>query len=106
MGNGSSKPGDALADQARDRFARARAEHRRAHGRASVPDLDADDTARIQAVMADSKAPAVTRGAVGLLAAFPVRHRLTALIVLSALILGLVALGAAKWLGPYLNSLS
>lgn len=97
MGNGSSKPGDAIADRWRDEFAKNRASHRRAHGMASTP--DADDTARLQAVLSDSEVPSRAKAAVGFLAAFPERHRIFAWGILALLIGALTALGGAKVAG-------
>jgi hypothetical protein len=102
VGNGSAKHGDAVADRWRDEFAKNRAARRRARAALdSMPDKDpdADDTARIEAVMADSKAPTATRSVVGFLGVFPPKHRPPAAIILFAFILALVALGAAKLLG-------
>jgi len=93
----SAKPGDAKADHMRDEFAANRAARREALG--SPHDADAEDTQRLQAVLADSQSPKATRGVVGFLAAFPKEQRLVAFVVLVVLVLGLVALGGAKWLG-------
>lgn len=94
MGNGSSKQGDAKADVWRDRFAENRKAHRRAHGMASVP--DADDTARLKAVLGDSDVPERTKATVGFLAAFPERHRIWAWGVLALLLGVLATLGGVK----------
>lgn len=101
MGNGSSKPGDARADQIRDQFAKNRARRQRARRALdSLPEDEWDeDTARLDIVMNNSGAPKATKAIVGILAAFPKEHRWVAFVVLVALILGLAALGGAKWLG-------
>lgn len=101
MGNGSSKQGDAKADKIRDEFRKNRA--RRQAARAALDSLPEDewdeDTARLDIVLKDSRAPKATRAVVGILAAFPKEHRVLAFVVLALLVLGLVALGAAKILG-------
>lgn len=101
MGNGSSKPGDAKADRWRDKFDENRHAHRKAHGLTSKPDdEDVTDTQRIQAVLADSRAPGPARGFVVVLSVFRSDWaRLGALIVLVVLVLALVILGAAKLMG-------
>jgi hypothetical protein len=103
MGNGSSKHGDAVGDSLRDEFAKNRAARRKARAVLdSMPEhdwVDPEDTGRIEAVLNNSQVPSRARAAVGFLAVFPKEHRLLALIVLVALVLGLVALGAAKLLG-------
>ncbi len=67
----------------------------------SLPDDDAnaEDTRKIQAVLADSKTPAAVRAAVGFLAPFPKESRIKAAIILGLFVLALVAIGGAKWLG-------
>lgn len=101
MGNGSTKPGDAKADQWRDRFRQARNEHRQARESFSEEEEITATDHNIQTVLTDSKSPNATRGVVGILAVFPEQHRVWAFVVLALLILGLVALGAAKWLGAF-----
>ncbi len=66
----------------------------------SIPDDEWDeDTGRIDVVLNNSQVPSRVRGVVGFLAAFPQHQRIWAWIVLVILVLGLVALGAAKILG-------
>ncbi len=96
---GSTKPGDAKADVLRDEFRRNRALRRAALDSLPDDDANAEDTQRLQAVLADSKTPAAVRGAVGFLAAFPERHRIPAALILGLFVLALVAIGGAKLLG-------